>query len=136
MREDACRQKGLPGSFDLEGVQALRFALYQSMLDYLIDAAAARATMERCAQLGKAPGLACSNHFDIAVFGISNPAFQLKLAGFPMYEPSKAHSLYSSPHQKMQHHCCFTPIELILRAVAALICEGILDGLPLATEVS
>jgi hypothetical protein len=127
MCEAFCGQKGLPGSLDFEGVQALCFALYQSMLDYLIDAAAARTAMERCAQLGEAPGLACGNDFDIAVFGIANPAFQLQLAGFSMHEPSKAHSLYSSPHQKMQHHCYFTPIELILRAVAVRICEGILE---------
>jgi hypothetical protein len=65
----------LPGSLDLEGVQAFCFAFGKGLFDYLVDATAAWTAVERGAQFREAVGISGDYDFDIAVFGVANPAF-------------------------------------------------------------
>jgi hypothetical protein len=97
----------LPCSFDLEGVQAFGFAFGEWVLDDFVDAAAAWPAMERGAQFGEAFGGSGDDDFNVAVFGVADPAFQFQFAGFSVDEPAKAYALHPSPHQKMLHHIWF-----------------------------
>lgn len=86
----------LPGAFDLEGFERACFAFRKRMLNDTIDTAAAGAFVERCAELVEVFRLSGNHHFDLAVFGIADPAFEVELAGFAVYEPAEADALDAS----------------------------------------
>jgi hypothetical protein len=86
----------LPGSFDFEGAEAFAFALGKRMLDDFVDATATWATVERVAQVGEGFKIAGGYDFDVAVFGVADPAFELELAGLAMDEPAEAYALDSA----------------------------------------
>jgi hypothetical protein len=94
----------LPGAFDPECAQGCAFALGKGVLDDTVDAAAAWAFAERCAQLVQIFGFAGGYDFDVAVFGIANPAFEFELAGFAVNEPAEADALDASADEEVKDH--------------------------------
>jgi hypothetical protein len=63
------------------------------VLEDFVDAAAAWAAVEGVAQIGERFEIAGCYDFDIAVFSVSDPAFELELAGLAMDEPAEAYTL-------------------------------------------
>jgi hypothetical protein len=86
----------LPGSFDFEGVQTSGFAFGKGVLDYFVNAAATRAAFERGAQVRESFDIAGGYDFDVAVFGVAHPAFEIEFAGLAVDEPAKAYALDSA----------------------------------------
>ncbi len=98
----------LPGAFDLEDCQVCTFALGELVLGHLIDAAAARAFAQRGAQFGKALFIAADDDFDVAIFRVTHPAFEGKLAGFAMHKPAKSYALDSAFDEEMEDTSLFS----------------------------
>jgi hypothetical protein len=74
------------------------------VLNQAINAAAARAAAQTGAKLGEVGFTASGYDFDIAIFGVANPAAQFELAGFAVNKPAKAYSLHTALNQKMENH--------------------------------
>lgn len=94
----------LPGAFDLEGAEVFGFFVVEVVFDETIDAAAARAAAEALAELVEVFGGAGGDNFDVAVFGVADPAAQVEFAGFAVNEPAKADTLHASLNEKMENH--------------------------------
>ena len=74
------------------------------MLDHVIHAAAARATMERRAQQAERIGLPGYHYFHVALFGVPHPAAQPESGRLTVYKPAESHALHTALNQKMNHH--------------------------------
>ncbi len=63
-----------------------------------------RAALERGAELGEAFGIARDDYFDIAIFGVADPAFELEFAGLAVDEPAEAYALNAASNEEVKDH--------------------------------
>ncbi len=94
----------LPGSFDLEGPEVLGFFIVEVMFDEAIDAAAARSAAKALAEFVEVFGGAGGDNFDVAVFGVADPAAQFQLAGLALHEPAESDSLDAAADEEVKNH--------------------------------
>jgi hypothetical protein len=94
----------LPGSFNGKRSQALAFFRVQLVLDYAIDAAAARTAAERLAKLVDHGGFTFGHDFDVAILSVAHPAAELEGGGFALDEPAKTHALHASTDEEVANH--------------------------------
>lgn len=90
------RGRDLPGSLDLEGVQVGAFALDERVFDHFVDPAATWAALEGGAEFSEVFFGAGYDDFDVTVFSVADPAFEVEFAGLAMDEPAEAYALYSA----------------------------------------
>ena len=90
-----------PCAFNAEGAEAGGFGVFKVALYDAVDAAAARAAVKAGAQFGQVFGGAKCDHFDLAVFGVPDPAAQIELTGFAMHIPAKTDALHTTLDEKM-----------------------------------
>jgi hypothetical protein len=69
-----------------------------------VDAAAAGAAAEALAQFVQVFCGAGGHDFDVAVFGVADPAAEVEFAGFAVNEPAEAYALYATLNEKMENH--------------------------------
>jgi hypothetical protein len=74
------------------------------MFDEAIDAAAAWTLPQALSQFGKVFDRTGDDDFDIAVFGIADPAAQFEFAGFAMDEPPESDTLHATLNEEMKDH--------------------------------
>ena len=94
----------LPGAFDLKGAEVLSFFFVEVVFDEAIDAAAAGSAAEAAAQFVEVFGGAGGYDLDVAIFGVADPAAQGEFAGFAVYEPAEADTLYATLNEKVEDH--------------------------------
>jgi hypothetical protein len=94
----------LPSAFDAEGLKAAGFGLVEVMLEDAIDAATAGTLVEAGAEFGEVFGLAGGDDFDVAFFGVADPAAQGELTGFAVNEPAKSDTLYTPLNEEVKDH--------------------------------
>ena len=92
----------LPRSVDAEGRKVLSFAVVERVLNDAIDAAAARAAFEAGAQIFEIGGLAGSDNFNGAIFGVAHPAAQFEFAGLALHEPAETYALYAALNEEVK----------------------------------
>ena len=80
------------------------FFVVEVVFDEAVNAAAARAAAEAVAEVGEVFDGAGGDDFDIAVFGVADPAAQVEFAGFAVYEPAKAYALYAALNEEVKNH--------------------------------
>jgi len=66
------------------------------VFDEVVDAATAGAAAQALAEIVEVFGGAGGDNFDVAIFGVSNPAPEIEFAGFAVNEPAEAYALYAS----------------------------------------
>ena len=89
-----------------------------------IDAASARALMQRRFQFGELLGVARGDDLDVSFFGVPDPSAQTDLGGFAMDEPPEANSLHAAFDEEMLNHFpLLNPIDVgaVDEAVANLL---------------
>jgi hypothetical protein len=74
------------------------------MFDQAVDPASAWTSAQAGAQLGQFGFVAVGNYFNIAVFGVANPAAQIKFAGFAVHIPAEADALHTTLNEEMKNH--------------------------------
>ena len=74
------------------------------MFQYGIDAASARAFVQRNLQLREQFSLARGDYFDMSLVGVLHPAAQTKFSGFAVDEPAKTDSLNAAFDEVMTDH--------------------------------
>ncbi len=94
----------LPRAVDAEGAQGIGFLFLEKVFDDVIDAAAAGAASQAGAEFGEVAVVAGGNYFDVAVFGVADPAAQVEFAGLAVHEPAEADALNSALNEEMKNH--------------------------------
>ena len=74
------------------------------VLDDVIDAGASGAAAKAGAEFVKILRPAGGDNLHVSVFGVADPATQVKFAGFAMDEPAKTDSLNPAADEKMKDH--------------------------------
>jgi len=97
-----CRH--LPGAIDPERAKAFGFTLIKIVLDEVIDATAAGTAAQAGAEFGKVFDAARGHNFHLALLSVAHPAAKVELAGLPVDEPAKAHTLHATLNQEMKNH--------------------------------
>jgi hypothetical protein len=69
-----------------------------------VDAAAAGATAETMAQFVQVFCGASGYDFNVAVFGVADPAAEVEFAGFAVNEPAEAHTLHATLNEEVENH--------------------------------
>jgi hypothetical protein len=77
----------------LKRAEAFAFRLCQFLLQDGIHAASAGAFLQGLMEIGEVRRVTAGHDFDMAVFGIPNPAAQFKLGRFAMDKPTEADAL-------------------------------------------
>ena len=49
-------------------------------------------------------GGAGGDNFDVAIFGVANPATEIEFTGFAVNEPAKAYALYATFDEEVEDH--------------------------------
>ena len=70
----------------------------------MVDAAAAGAAAEALAEFIEVFGGASGDNFDVAIFGVADPAPKIEFAGFAVNEPAEAYSLYAALDEEVENH--------------------------------
>jgi hypothetical protein len=97
----------LPGSFDFEFCESDGFAFGEFVFDDSIDAAAARAFVQFCAQSSEVSSIASGNDFDVSTVGVADPTAEIEFCGFAMHEPAKADALNPAANVEVKNHVEF-----------------------------
>jgi len=74
------------------------------VFDYAVDTAATRAAAEADAEFIEVRFFAVDYYFYIAVFGVADPAAEVKLAGFAVHVPAEAYTLYAALNEEVENH--------------------------------
>jgi hypothetical protein len=93
--------KRLPGSFNTKRFEIFGFLIGQIVFDDGIDATAPRTFAEGEGEIGEGVRIARGEDFDMAVFGVADPALERKSGGFAMDEPAKSDPLNAPFDEEM-----------------------------------
>lgn len=74
------------------------------MFDDLVDAGATRAAAKAGTQFAEIILGTGGYDFDIAVFGVADPAAEVEFLGFTMHEPAEADPLHAPTNEEVKHH--------------------------------
>jgi hypothetical protein len=74
------------------------------VLDEAVDAAAAGASAEALAEIGEVFDRTGCDDFDIAFFGVADPAVEVEFAGFAMDEPAESYALDAALNEEVENH--------------------------------
>ena len=88
----------------MKGAEIRRFRFGHLLVKDSIDAAAARAFLQRELQLDKVLGPTCRNDLDMTVVGVSHPTPQAESGRLAMNKPAKADTLNAALYQVMTNH--------------------------------
>ncbi len=69
-----------------------------------VDAGAARSAAELGAEMAEGFFISGDYDFDVAIFGVANPAAEGEFAGFAMDEPAKSDTLDASLNEEVEDH--------------------------------
>jgi hypothetical protein len=69
-----------------------------------VDSGASGALAEAGAEVGEVFGGARGDDFNVAVFGVADPAGESEFAGLAVDKPAEADTLYATLHKKMKDH--------------------------------
>ena len=85
----------------MEGAEILGFLFIEVVFDKAVDPASAGAAAEAPAEFVEVFGGAGGDDFDVAVFGVADPAAEVNLAGFAVNEPAEADTLYAALNEEV-----------------------------------
>jgi len=69
-----------------------------------VNACATWALAQAGAEIGEVAGSSRGDDFDVAFFGVEDPAGKAKFAGLAVDKPAKANTLYATLNEKMKNH--------------------------------
>ena len=74
------------------------------MFEEAVDSGASGALAEAGAEVGEVFGGARGDDFNVAVFGVADPAGESEFAGLAVNEPAEADTLDATLNEKMKNH--------------------------------
>jgi hypothetical protein len=88
----------------LEGAEILSFFFIEVVFEEAVDAAAAWAAAEAVAKLVEVFGSAGGDDFNVAIFGVADPAAEIEFAGLPVDKPAEAYTLHATLNEEVENH--------------------------------
>ena len=74
------------------------------MFEDAVNACATWALAQAGAEIGEVAGSSRGDDFDVAFFGVADPAGETEFASFAVDKPAKANALNATLHEKMENH--------------------------------